>query len=628
MEFSGWQAEVIPETLEITAIDLVTKERVHMADALTEPLEISPVQNNPDGSLSWGWPDLHLQVQMKPHPKENRLQIQLVSTVEQNIQWPKNSQLAEDGQWIVPLSEGLAFPAHDEVWRKRIADRTAAAARDPAQRAQGNSGWCLTSHGQLSLPFWAYRSTNKTMTFMVPRDLQTDVCFTAPGQGVVAGATHHFVKREGLGPYEVVLTLSGSSMIDSARQYRSWADSQGEIKTLQKKQAANGNTELLFGATHFYLWGDGNTVTALKSLYQLGFRRAALFYDADYISDQKAAQLVAAAKGLGYLIGPYDSFGDLQPTEKADGRASKWEEGLYPGACIVLADGKVKRDSSGHGCALSSQALRIQEPMHHNLDRRIGDFAKLKINAYFLDADSVGHLQDDYSSTHPMTMKMDQENRRNRLHKIGIDYGLVVGSETAAAWATDLLHFTHGPHTLNTDATFRWLSNKDVFGGWSPPARPAIFFKEITATPEMEQELFDLRYRIPLYQAALHDVVVSTDRREFSIPKFTNLMKRRQLLGLLYGVPELWNLDQKQIAQYGNALKRYNDFFLPLHQEIATQPLTEFQVLSRDSQVQRSCFGTDLQITANFSTTPFQGIGAQCVQAFWLKTGQQKQFCP
>ncbi|MFE9222531.1 glycoside hydrolase [Streptomyces lavendulae] len=63
-------------------------------------------------------------------------------------------------------------------------------------------------------------------------------------------------------------------------------------------------------------------------------------------------------------------------------------------------------------------------------------------DAYFLDVDASGLLFRDHSLHHPMTKFQDRDNRIPKMERIAKD--MVLGSETAEAWANKVLAFNHG----------------------------------------------------------------------------------------------------------------------------------------------------------------------------------------
>jgi hypothetical protein len=172
------------------------------------------------------------------------------------------------------------------------------------------------------------------------------------------------------------------------------------------------------------------------------------------------------------------------------------------------------------------------------------------------------------------------------------------------------------------------LRQRDLFGGYYPPARPHRFFDPINAPADFAKAVYDPGYRLPLYQVVFHDSLVSTDRWEMSLVKFSNLVQVRTLLQLLYNVPSLWSLDQKTIHEHGERIKALNAFFAPLHRLIGDKPLTGFEWLTANRMVQRTQFGNEIELTANFGEQAFSNIPPRCIEARWLKENRRQQYCP
>ena len=133
---------------------------------------------------------------------------------------------------------------------------------------------------------------------------------------------------------------------------------------------------------------------------------------------------------------------------------------------------------------------------------------------------------------------------------------------------------------------------------------------------------------MPLYQAAFHGSVVSLDRWETPITKFPSLTQVRILLELLYNLPSMWSLDLNELRQNEDAFRTLYDFFSPLHRALGDQPLTGFDWLTLDRTVQRTRFGDEIELTANFGRTPSRSLPPLCIEARWLKSGRRQLFCP
>lgn len=290
--------------------------------------------------------------------------------------------------------------------------------------------------------------------------------------------------------------------------------------------------------------------------------------------------------------------------------------------------GKILKGYAGRGCYLSSEALQQQELKRHVMSNRIKQFTQQGDNSYFLDVDATDLLFDDFSAAHPMTIYQDRANRIARMRYISQTKQLVLGSETALPWASPVIAYTNGSFACFTEVFWPLLSDKKQFGNWWPPERPTIFFKSYSPSAEFIKASYEPRYRLPLYQAVLHDAIVSTDRWEVHSLKIPALFQTKMLLESLYNVPAIWALDQKALQQNAQKFKTYYQFFSPLHQASGLLPLTEFTWLTPNRLVQQTQFGNRIKIIANFSDKSYQGLASQCVKSIWIKTGQINTFCP
>jgi hypothetical protein len=614
IQLDGWSARIVPSTLAIYGIDPKTGKAFVISSPTEEKQEVSDLSSHAQ-SLSWrSGSGLVVRI-VSDGP---RLRVALERSEEGELVWPKTGDRSASGL-VLPLSEGLYIPVEDDFWKGQIV----------SSRKEGESpGMCFDTHGALSMPFWGYTLLNKTLTYIVPEDLHNDVCLTVRNNQINADLVHNFRSRDGLAGYEIIIAFGEASPVSPALEYRHYLDEKNLRVTLAEKTKINPNVKKLVGATHAYLWGDGNSVEALERLQSLGFKRMMLIYDQDHVSADEARKLIRTAESMGFVIGPYDSFANAQPFQTADGVASKWDDSLYPMGCIIKWDGATKTGFGGRGCELSSQALKLAEPKKHYLINRINKYSSIGANGYFLDCDGFGDLWDDFSPEHSMTPVLDQKNRLERMHLISSQFGLILGTESAAGWSTSVIHFSHGTQTIQSPLLWKLISNPKSIGGWGPSQRPDILFKEIDLDADLTKMSFDAASRLPLYEVVFHDSVISLDRWEFSPVKIKNLAQERDLLRLLYGAPSLWNFDLKEIDKYSARLKKYNAFFYPIHSLIGDRALTQFDWLTEDRLVQRVHFENVMELTANFSEKTWKGIGSHCIMASWMREDRTETYCP
>jgi hypothetical protein len=143
---------------------------------------------------------------------------------------------------------------------------------------------------------------------------------------------------------------------------------------------------------------------------------------------------------------------------------------------------------------------------------------------------------------------------------------------------------------------------------------------------------FDPRFRLPLYQTVFHDSLVTTHHAAYSSLKFPEVATAVELLELLYNVPPLYKMNQKEFSTRKDVLKAHYAFFSPLHRELALRPLTEFDWLTPDRQVQRTVFGGNVELVANFGQTPYRNLGTtlpgESILLRRRRTGETRVYVP
>ena len=607
---TAWVLRIDPARLDISArIGGDEQNEVVLARSPTdaEPEEVTNLAVV-DGAVRWEHPSRSLTFSVTF--EDDALDVRVRSATEQRLEWPVSDAGPRVRALIVPESEGLYVPVDDGFWREQF-------------RGQCRSMW----GGQL--PFWGVETDAGILAFWVRRDLRSHLCWTeGPGSRLSLVLVHDFLERDGLPALELHIGLAPDSPIGPALAYRQWLIAENRHVPLADKIARNPEAAKLKGAMHGYLWGDGRTPEAIADLHDLGVERAFLSYDQDPRSEEwiVGAETISAAKSYGFLIGPYDTLNNIQPPDSADAASSVFDDELFRHGGIRKKDGTTAGGFRGRGHHLSSEALKRAERdfLAERVEAATGDGA----NAYFLDVDATGELYDDYDPAHPMTIDQDRRNRLQRMRFISETKGLVLGSESAAGWATAVIHVSHGTLTPKSPRLWEVLRDRELIGGYWPPERPRMHFKEVDVPDDLARLAFDPRYRLPLFETVFHDSVVATDFWGVPLPKFGNIAHRRALLLLLYNVPTIWHLDRKVMRDHAGLISAIDDFFSPLHRRLATEPLTDFEWLTSDRLVQRTRFGDIVALTANFGSEPHDDAPPMCIVAEWLSEGRRDRFCP
>ncbi|WP_344073823.1 glycoside hydrolase [Streptomyces crystallinus] len=563
------------------------------------------------GGARWTYPAKELTVTAVA--ERGRLRVSMAARRDGQVRWPVTGTDASASDLQLPRGEGLNIPVGDPFWAAPERGLTG----DPMDLGTG----------ALTMPMWGYTyGGGRGASYLVPTDIGTSLGFAAE-QGRLRGtATHTFDRGEDTRSYTVTLALTDGNPVAPAVDYRDWLSEHGRLGSLRDKIRANPADARLLGAFHAYLWGDARTPQGAEELRKLGVSRMWLGYDAG--NDPMSAPAVSAAKKNGYLVGPYDSFANGQDPATADSPNSAWPGRVYPDYCVIDAKGKPETGFGNRGCYLSSQAFERAEPGSHYLADRARAMVANGADSYFLDVDAAGDLFRDHSRAHPMTKAQDRNNRLARMKRL-TDRGLVLGSESAGAWSNQVLAFDHGSATPVAGGLWTLERNKEVWGGYAPEKAPKTFFKPVDLPADLAREMYDPRYRVPLYETALHGSLVNVERWELSYGKLPRQKQTRAMLAMLYNIPLNHVLDGPTLKQDGPELAALQKYFAPLHQKAGTERLTSFRWLTADRAVQRTVFGDGvLTVTANFGSTASHGVPAGCVNAELKGEAEPRRLCP
>lgn len=542
-----------------------------------------------DGAMSRHWTD-SAGHDLILDTEGSALRLTITGKAGEDLAW--NLPPAAGGTWLVPDGEGMAFTVADPFWRAAYAKEH-----------------CLGGTTALSFPAWSYLTESRAVTYALVDGLQSKLCLRDQ-DGLQGRLKHAF--GPGAEKVEFLFAIRLPEPLAPALFYREMLKGRGQFKSFADK--AVPDLPRLFGAPHAYVWGDGRDMAFLDDLKALGIDRILLAYD----QDERTGKFVVTpdylkkAAGMGYLAGPYESFDNGQPAATADTPVAIWPGDLYPKGCVIEADGKPKTGFANRGCYMSTEAI-ARYPGPFIPGERYARHIKDGVSHVFIDVDAFGDFFEDHSPDHPMTMAQDRANRLKRLGLAISQYKLVLGSESVTAWAAGVTHYSHGTAQAHSAAIWPMHKNPD-FGGYWPPERPPLFFRPVTPTQDEARALFGASDRLPLFEAAFHDSVVSADRWEFGLMKIAGEERTRFARSLLYGTPTMWNLDRRELVRVGPWLKAAEDDFRQAHGVEAPVALTGFQWLTSDRLVQQASYADGRVLIANYGSTTWQGLDADCVR--------------
>ncbi|MFI6684190.1 glycoside hydrolase [Streptomyces sp. NPDC050485] len=635
---SGGTATIDPATLRIDA-RADDGQTLRMSDPAADtpgtPRNLAASGNG----ARWSYPDRGLDAEARV--EHGRLLVTITADRDATLAWPVTGTDPAASALQLPRGEGLSLPVADPFWNSSRA-QLVGSEEDMAS--------------QLSLPIWGYAlGSGRGVSYLAPTDIGTSLAYASRGGRLSTTAKHSFSGGDGTRGYTVAFSLTDGSPVAPAVDYRHWLAEHGQLGSLSEKIRKNPETGRLLGAFHAYAWGGARTAAGIARLKALGVSRLWLGYDAD--EAPMKSEDAAAAKKAGYLVGPYDSFANGRAKGPDTPPNSVWPDGVYPSFCVRRADGTPQPGFHKQGCYLSSQAFEQAEPGRHYLADRTRSLVANGATSYFLDVDAAGELFRDHDPAHPMTMAQDRTNRLARMQRLADgSYDthhapLVLGSESAGAWANKVLAFDHGSgtpvdgrlwpmETGHFDSAPDQPKDDPAWGGYTPAAAADTFFKPVrvsdfkpehrAAVADALKAMYDPAYRVPLYEAALHGSLVNVERWELPFGKLPEQKTTRALLAMLYNTPLNFVISDKDKRNERNLneLAALQKYFAPLHQAAGTKELTSYRRLTGDGTVQRTVFGDGtLTVTANFGTAAHDGLPGGCVDAT-LKGGKPQRLCP
>jgi len=348
-------------------------------------------------------------------------------------------------------------------------------------------------------------------------------------------------------------------------------------------------------------WGDAVSVGMIARLRAAGLEKLWLGLP-QWTAGFASPQGVAAARAAGYLIGPYDSYDTALPeaNNNPSWLTAQLGEDAFRRCGILLENGQRKTGFQGEGVYTNPTCVR---PL---MERRVAEIqAASQYNSWFLDVDGTGMLFDDVDPAKRTSEAQDATNRVAGMAWIGESQGIVVGSEDGAAVVNRSIAFAHGMQT----AGFGWQDvdmrknplSPYYLGAWYPLHQPATFFKTSEIKPVYQSLFFDPAKRLPLFQAAFHDSVITTHHWTLDSLKFKQTRAVTELLQQLYNVPPLLNLSLDTASARIAYLRQLDGFFRPLHQRLYAQALTGFRWLNHDGSLQETRFADGTRIVANFA---------------------------
>ncbi|WP_430534596.1 glycoside hydrolase [Listeria rocourtiae] len=383
------------------------------------------------------------------------------------------------------------------------------------------------------------------------------------------------------------------------------------IKNLNEQELYDLNKHLIGShieglTTPINDWGQSNSTSLIKKMEQAGIKNAWIGLP-NWVNGLMNPLSVDAAAAAGYLVGPYDSYQSIQQDASIDWNTASFPDPtLYENATVENEQGDKLTGFLGKGRKLNPTLVfnAVKTRVDGILAEGIG------FNSWFMDVDAAGELHDDFAKAHPTTQKEDAAARMKRLDYLN-NKGFVIGSEGGNDYAASHIAFAHGletPVIKWDDPDMRENEDSPYFVGKygaMDGKTPTRYSKIVPIKDEYKPIYTSPVYSIPLFKLVYNRSVITTHHWEWDSYKIKNQSGERRLKEYLYNTPPLFHLDEDTWKLHQDDITANMKNWTPFQQEALKHEMTNFQTLDSDRLVQKTEFGSKLQVIANFSNKDF-----------------------
>ena len=444
-----------------------------------------------------------------------------------------------------------------------------------------------------------------------------------------------------------ILPLGEGGYVEIAKAYRSVARRRGLLKTLAEKAKDNPNVERFFGSADFkpfaYMpvapntrWNKTDkTVVRFNFSFDecvrlaehfkndLGIERSLLVlngwinggYDNLHPDILPAAEIMGGNEGLadcsrrvkqlGWVFGLHDNYQDMYREAKS------WDESYL----IKNPDGSPREGGVWAGGRCWLICSRVATELASRPQNVPGVVELCKPDLYFSDTIFAAGLYECSDQNHPVTKKDDILYKQKLCDYMRGEVGMF-GSEEGREWGVPhadyfegLMSHKTGYHVQRDRPDIIIPMFHLVFGD----CIPIYTHQSDRPRPDDPDKILHhvLYAEMPVYYFGEH-IYWSDPAQEYEIVDEEKA---------LYSQGGKFN----RIDQF---IKNTYEFLSPLHKLTATMPMTDHEFLSEDRMVERTVFGTDVEVIVNYGEKDYSVSDTVLAQwGFLIKSPSLVAFC-
>lgn len=401
------------------------------------------------------------------------------------------------------------------------------------------------------------------------------------------------------------------SLAEACHSYRA---SRGHVTTLAEKLRKTPEARKLLEGGMFWIWNDHydevmyaetdtdidpqvgeDMMRVAEELYGEGVDKAmiGIFFSGD-------SQFVEPLyQKYGYIATQYDNYNDvlnpellsIVPNNRArncDYTARRMKD--YPAGVQITEKGELGtawalKGFDGEMHRQNNLCPRVAaERMREEIPQILAKYPYFK--GRFIDVYGC-RLGTCYSDVHPVTAEECRDIKDGAFRSLEEDMRLIAGTENGFDGIMEHLFYTEG---LHSPVIFQIPD--------SGRKHAHVFSEEQTA--HIGANMMDPARRVPLWQLAYHDCLVTLpywgDSTE-SCPQYT---ARRVLFACLFGCPPLYSFSMKDFEGLKPAILDSYRKITAINRKIGTLPMSGYRVLAPDFSVQETVFGEKYRVRVDF----------------------------
>jgi hypothetical protein len=497
--------------------------------------------------------------------------------MEAPLAWPAPFASARGQLLILPVNEGISYPADDESL--------------PAMHyyLYGGHGLCMPWYG-------AVEGDTGWMALIESPD---DAAVTIPRHDGLLGLVPVWEpQKHRFGPERVIryVFLEGGGYVAMAKRYRAYAKQTGLLKTLDEKRKTIPAVDLLVGAVNIWCW-DRDAAAWCRELRACGIER--ILWSNALPPDQ-----IKALNEQGVLTSRYDIYQDaMDPANfpRLRGTHPDWTSEAWTNDDLMIgADGQWVRGwevETKDGKLVPCGTLCDRQAVAYAKQRIPADQATHPYRSRFIDTTTASPWRECYHPKHPMTRTESKRFKMDLLQYVSEGCGLVCGSETGHDAAVPFVHYFEGMLSL---------------GPYRVPDSGRAMMRAWDEVPERVAKFqTGHAYRLPLWELVYHDCVVAQWYWGDYNNKLPKLWDRRDLWNALYGTPPMFMFNrQVWTANKDRFVKSYQTA-TAVARAAGYSEMLSHEWLTPDHAIQRTRFANGVVVTANFGDIPWSPPGGQ-----------------